>query len=171
MHSPSSTAARFMFLWRSMTVLATERAPEIPEQEQMPRVTGGSVDVCVRWLLAACSLGAAAIHFAYTPSHLSEYWLYGVFFIVLAWSQLLWAVGVVVRSRRWLLLVGYAANTVVIVVWVLSRTIGVWVGPNAKVTEAVGYPDVLATVLESVVVLGALLLLARPTLRAHRFKA
>ena len=107
-------------------------------------------------------MGAAAIHFAYSPSHLAEYWLYGVFFIVLAWAQLLWAVGIVLRPWRWLLLAGYATNAVVILIWGLSRTIGVLVGPNATVSEAATFPDVLATVLEALAVVGALVLLAEP---------
>src|SRR5438132_484342 len=35
----------------------------------------------LRWGLAICSLGAAALHFGYAPSHLAQYWLYGVFFV------------------------------------------------------------------------------------------
>lgn len=42
--------------------------------------------------MAALSVGAAAIHFAVTFEHFSEYSLYGVFFLVLAWAQLLWPV-------------------------------------------------------------------------------
>jgi hypothetical protein len=109
----------------------------------------------VRWVLAACSLGAAALHFGYSPSHLAEYWLYGVFFIVLAWTQLLWAIGAVLRPRRWVLALGLVANALVIAVWVLSRTRGVWVGPHADIKEAATFPDILATGLEGVVVVGA----------------
>ena len=42
--------------------------------------------------MAALSAGAAAIHFAVTFEHFSEYSLYGVFFLVLAWAQLVWPV-------------------------------------------------------------------------------
>ena len=40
--------------------------------------------------MAALSAGAAAIHFAVMFEHFSEYSLYGVFFLVLAWAQLAW---------------------------------------------------------------------------------
>ena len=40
--------------------------------------------------LAALSVGAAAIHFAVIFEHFDEYSLYGVFFLVLAWAQLVW---------------------------------------------------------------------------------
>jgi hypothetical protein len=40
--------------------------------------------------MAALSTGAAAIHFAVMFEHFGEYSLYGVFFLVLAWAQLVW---------------------------------------------------------------------------------
>jgi hypothetical protein len=41
--------------------------------------------------LAALSVGAAAIHFAVIFEHFGESMLYGVFFLVIAWAQLIWA--------------------------------------------------------------------------------
>src|SRR5439155_1674167 len=115
----------------------------------------------VRWLLAGCSLGAAVVHFGYASAHFNEYWLYGLFFVVVAWLQLLWAGAIVARPTRWLLIAAALGNEAVVAVWVASRTVGVWVGPNASVKEAVGYPDVLCTVLEAAVAAGAVALLAR----------
>ena len=40
--------------------------------------------------MAALSTGAAAIHFAVVFEHFSEYTLYGAFFLILAWAQLVW---------------------------------------------------------------------------------
>ena len=42
--------------------------------------------------MAALSAGAGAIHFAVMFEHFDEYSLYGVFFLVLAWAQLVWPV-------------------------------------------------------------------------------
>ncbi|HZQ85991.1 MAG TPA: hypothetical protein VFA83_14175 [Acidimicrobiales bacterium] len=150
-----------------MAVLAPE-----PVLEDMERRLGspprGDAEGTTRWLLAACSLGAAALHFSYASSHFAQYWLYGVFFVVTGWVQLLWAVGVVVRRWRWLLLAGYAVNAGVILVWGLSRTVGVVIGPGASSKEAARFPDLLATGLEAVVVLGTMLLLVRPALFSRR---
>jgi hypothetical protein len=131
--------------------------------------SGRPVERTARFLLAALSLGAAALHLRYSPSHLSEYWLYGVFFVVLAAMQFAWAVGVILSRRRWLLVVGVTANAAVIVVWALSRTVGVWVGPNATVTEPATYPDIASTILEALIVIGALVLLLRPALLGRKF--
>jgi hypothetical protein len=109
------------------------------------------------------------VHFAYSQAHFSEYWLYGLFFVVAAWLQLVWALGVVFLPRRSLLLGGAVLNAAIVAVWIASRTVGVWVGPNATVKEAATFPDVLCTALETLVVLGALVLVARPRILAHRF--
>src|SRR5690242_18864134 len=126
-----------------------------------PEPPAPAVDANARWLLAGCSLGAAVVHFGYASAHFDEYWLYGLFFVVVAWLQLGWAAGIVVRPSRSLLIAGGLGNAAVVAVWVASRTVGVRIGPDATVKEAVGFPDVLCTVLEAVVAVGALVLLAR----------
>src|SRR5689334_3974520 len=95
----------------------------------------------VRWSLAALSVACAVLHFAFMGSHFSEYWLYGLFFAVVGWLQLTWAVAVVVRP---------------------SRTVGVGVGPQSSASEAATFPDILATVLEGLIVIGAAVLTIRP---------
>ena len=53
--------------------------------------------------LAALSVGAAAIHFAVVFEHFTEDTLYGVFFLVIAWAQVIWPVVLLWRpSRLWL---------------------------------------------------------------------
>jgi hypothetical protein len=153
-----------------MALLTVERDREDGERKVDTLPPGSSVTTGARWFLAACSFGAAVVHFGYSPSHFGEYWLYGLFFVVVAWLQLSWAVGVVLTKRRWLLLVGLVLNGAVMVVWLLSRTIGVWVGPNATVSEAVSFPDVLSTILEGLIVVGSGLLLARPRLLGRRVR-
>src|ERR1700680_2697448 len=91
-----------------MSVLPSELVVADPEPPIRPVAPGNTVEMCVRWLLAACSLGAAALHFAYSPSHLAEYWLYGIFFVVLALSQMFWAIGVGFRPWRRSLVGGIA---------------------------------------------------------------
>jgi hypothetical protein len=151
----------------------SEPSPErvLADLEPQFRPTpGNTVEMGMRWLLAACSLGAATLHFAYSPSHLAEYWLYGIFFVALAWSQVFWAIAVVLLRQRWLLVAGIAANAAVIVVWVLSRTVGVWVGPNATVREAATYPDIFSTALEAAIVVGAIVVLIHPSLLGRRLQ-
>lgn len=109
--------------------------------------------------LSVCSLGAAALHFAELGTHWREYWIYGVFFAVMAWFQAVWAALVVHRPSRMVLLVGVIGNASVAVVWLLSRTIGVGIGPAAG-GESIARTDALATALALVVALGGTVLLA-----------
>jgi hypothetical protein len=115
--------------------------------------------------LAALSMAAAAIHFAVMGEHFAEYLAFGVFFSVVAWSQAVWAVGVIVRPSRRLLLVGLVGNAVVILVWLISRTTGLPIGPEAGAPEPAAFIDVLSTILEVAIVAGTamLVLRGRPT--------
>jgi hypothetical protein len=114
--------------------------------------------------LAALSAGAAAIHFAVIFEHFSEYVLYGVFFLIVSWAQLIWAAAVVWRmSRRWLVL-GLAGNALVLVVYVASRTAGLPFGPDVSHPEPVGGLDVVSGILELALIAGCAALLWRPSL-------
>jgi len=115
--------------------------------------------------LATLSMAAAAIHFAVMGEHFAEYVAFGVFFSVVAWSQALWAVGVIVLPSRRLLLVGLVGNAAVILVWLISRTIGLPIGPEPGAPEPAAFIDVLSTILEVAIVAGTaiLVLRGRPT--------
>jgi hypothetical protein len=137
-------------------VTTTNTAPaEVPDRAAPPASPGEgrtssttTVHDAVRTVAAVAMLGAAIIHFAFAPDHLSEQTSHGVFFLVVGWLQLLVAGALALRwrpQRAWLL--GTAALGVgVAAVWLLTRTAGL-PGEDA---EAVGFPDTLASVLEVV---------------------
>jgi hypothetical protein len=114
-------------------------------------------------LLAILSLGAGSIHFAFAPGHFGQGWAHGAFFLAVGWFQLAWAVGVFVRPSRRLWLLGLV-NAGVILVWVLSRTVGVPFIPHGSTIEAVGVADTTSSVFEYLIVLGSVLLLVKPAL-------
>ena len=128
--------------------------------------------------LAALSAGAAAIHFAVIFEHFDEYSLYGVFFLVLAWAQLVWPAVLVALSlaaRRlaaWLWL-GIAGNAIVLVIYFSSRSIGLPVGPDTKTVEAWGGLDLVCSIEEILLIVIAAAILARPGLLARpvRFRS
>jgi hypothetical protein len=114
--------------------------------------------------LAALSVGAAAIHFAVVFEHFAEYTLYGAFFLVISWAQLIWPAVLLWRpSRPWLWL-GIAGNAIIIAVYVASRTVGLPFGPDLHNTESVGALDVVSCVLEFLLIVGCAALLWRPSL-------
>jgi hypothetical protein len=147
--------------------------------------------------LAALSAGAAAIHFAVMFEHFSEYSLYGAFFLVLAWAQLVWPVVLVALpfltwapatarparfpagwSRSGLtplaarrvaswLWLGIAGNAGVLAIYFSSRSIGLPIGPDTKTVEAWGGLDLVCSVEEILLVVIAAVVLARPGLLAR----
>jgi len=147
--------------------------------------------------MAALSAGAAAIHFAVTFEHFSEYSLYGVFFLVLAWAQLVWPVVLValpfltwgqaraqparfpagwsrsrltpLAARRLVawLWLGIAGNAGVLVIYLASRSIGLPIGPDTTTVEAWGGLDLVCAVEEILLVVIAAAVLARPGLLAR----
>src|SRR6516162_5726367 len=89
----------------------------------------------VAYCLAVIGAATAVIHFAVAGAHFQEYWLYGVFMLVVAWLQVLWAILAVVRPSRLLLGAGVILNVGVIAVYVVTRTVGDVIGPGAHAPE------------------------------------
>jgi len=134
--------------------------------------------------LVAASFGAGAIHLWAAWSH-SSYTKVLVFFVVVAALQL-WMAAVIqwVRSVPWSLLIGgAAANAVVVVIWILTRTTGM-PGYNSSGSmdmekvmlqaansqnasgfmahkEVFGIPDTICSLMEIGIVVGVLILVRR----------
>jgi len=107
------------------------------------------------------SIAAGAINLAAAATIGSSNAQYLAFFTVVGVAQLAWAAVALARAPRWWLALGAAGNLVVVATWVVSRTVGLPVGPAAGITLPAHFPDSLATALEVVVVAGAAALLAR----------
>ena len=111
------------------------------------------------YCLAIISVAAAVIHFAVAGEHFQEYWLFGVFMLVVAWLQLTWAVAIVARPAKWQLWAGAIINAGIVVIYILTRTVGDMVGPTPHDVEPFGFGDGLCTVLEAIIVAGCCFLL------------
>ncbi|MDQ6749771.1 MAG: hypothetical protein M3Z33_03305 [Actinomycetota bacterium] len=113
-------------------------------------------------LVAALSLVAGVIHAVAMVQHFDEGLLYGSFFAVVAACQLAWGGWVYRRSttRRSLVLAA-VANIAVAGVWVVSRTVGVPLGPEAGLPEAPGLIDLIAT-LDEMAIAGSVLAITHP---------
>ncbi len=114
------------------------------------------------YCLAIISVAAAVIHFAVAGEHFQEYWLFGVFMLVVAWLQLTWAVAMVARPAKWQLWAGAIVNAGIVVIYILTRTVGDMVGPTPHDVEPFGFGDGLCTVLEAIIVAGCCFLLFEP---------
>lgn len=111
---------------------------------------GSAVDFAT-WtgiLAAGLSFGAAAIHFAVIGEHFAEYPPYGVAFTALAWFQVGWAVLYIVRRSRGLAALAIVVNVGALIVWAVSRVVGLPIGPEPAEIEPIGPLDLLAGGLE-----------------------
>jgi hypothetical protein len=106
-------------------------------------------------------LGAAAIHFAVVPEHLEEYLPFGLFFIVVGTVQVAIAAAVILRPSRRLFLAGLASSVGLAGLWLLSRTVGLPIGPHPGQPEDIGIPDLTCTALEVVSALVLLVLMVK----------
>lgn len=115
-------------------------------------------------IAAVLSLAAAGIHFAVISEHLEEYVLFGVLFFALGWFQLVWAQIYLVWPRRTVAVAAIVINLGAVLVWAMSRTVGLPIGPESWIPEAIGFSDILATSFE-IGIIGLML----PTLLRERF--
>jgi hypothetical protein len=122
------------------------------------------------WLLVlgGASVVAAVIHAVVCPEPFQEYWRFGVFFLVTAVAGLGYAAWVVARPSRRLLRVGVAANLAIVALWLVTRLVGLPLGPEAGATEPFGALDLAASSAELVAAAIAAVLLAAPRRRGSR---
>jgi hypothetical protein len=113
-------------------------------------------------LVALAGSAAAAVHFVVMPEHFQEATLYGAFFAVAASAQLVYSMLLLARPSRTLLAAGVVGNITIVLLWLVTRTIGIPLGPAAGTTEGFGGLDVLATIFELTTAIGAIALLRRP---------
>jgi hypothetical protein len=96
------------------------------------------------------SAAAAGVHAAVGPAHFREQLLFGLFFAGSALAQIIWSVVMVVRPTRILLLGAIVGNSAVLMLWLVTRTVGLPVLLPSP--EAVGPWDIWCGIWELVVV-------------------
>lgn len=104
---------------------------------------------------AVASLVAAGVHAAVCPEHFHEALRYGIFFVVASLTQTGWAVLLVRRPTRAIFTVGLAGNLGMVVLWTLTRTVGLPF--HLAEVEAVGVVDAIATSAEVVAIVSCLI--------------
>lgn len=162
----------------------------IPEEDMGAPEEASPMGRTMRNGLVAAAVAAGGIHIWAAVQHAHPRLIPQlVFFVVVATMQFWWAAAVlwIRRVPRSVLIGGAAANAVVVVVWVLSRTTGLPFltraqpsmddiidfaktaggSPTSPVRGYVGHPetfqllDATASLLEIVVIVGVVLLLVR----------
>lgn len=120
-------------------------------------------------LAGSLSLTAALIHFAVTPQHFEEWWGYGLFFLIAASAQLVY--GLMLLSRAWgiplagvlerqwsnhqefVYALGMIGNTALVALYIVTRTIGIPLGPSAGQLEDLSLISIGSKAVELLLVL------------------
>jgi hypothetical protein len=97
-------------------------------------------------------LGAGLVHLAVVREHLAESLPHGLFFAVTGAGQVLWAVAAMSRVTVPAPRAAVVVHLGLVALWVLSRTAGLPLPPDAWTPEPAGRSDVLAVCLELVAV-------------------
>jgi hypothetical protein len=100
------------------------------------------------FLACGLSWGAGLIHLQAAGDHIEEYVLFAVFFALLATAQFVWGVAICRSPARGLLGAGAVVSLLVVMLWAVSRTIGLPIGPEAWSPEPVGAIDAIASLDE-----------------------
>ncbi|HZO62491.1 MAG TPA: hypothetical protein VFB35_05865 [Gaiellaceae bacterium] len=104
------------------------------------------------WPVAVASELAGLIHLAFAREHLHEWIPFGLFFLASGFFQIVWAaMAFAPRSRRFFVF-GLVVNALTAVLWAITRTVGLPVGPEHWSAEVAGPPDITATALEALIV-------------------
>jgi hypothetical protein len=106
----------------------------------------------VTYSVACAGAGASAIHFAVVAEHFDEWWGFGLFFVLSAVAQIVWAMVVVASPSRLLIWFGVVGNAAIVLLWIVTRTVGTLVGPEPTTPEPIGLADSVATAFEVVIV-------------------
>ena len=98
----------------------------------------GRLPLGARALAAVAAATAALLHLTVVPEHLDQWWVYGAFFLSLAAAQAV-LVGLLLRGPAGtpLLLTAITGTLAVVILYVLTRTTGLPVGPVHRHSGAV----------------------------------
>jgi hypothetical protein len=147
-----------------MATTFNSRQSEATAYVHAPRLLNA---LSVRFLLAALALSAGAIHLAMAPIHAGESTTEAIGFAVAGWAQVLLGLGLLIRPTGLVLGATLVVNLAIIVGYILSRTTGLPFSAQPWHAEDVAAVDVMATVFEGILVVGAGALLLRPDFAAR----
>ena len=99
--------------------------------------------------VAGLSLLAAGIHVKVAPEHFAEWWGYGAFFVAAAIAELALVVLLAVRPADWVLQAGIWGSLATLMMYLVSRTAGIPLGPEAGAVEEVEVLGLVASASEA----------------------
>jgi hypothetical protein len=170
--SPGFSAANTMAAVIASAIAALIAVSIVPltNRVAMP-LAGSGADNPLLFTAALASAGAAAIHFGVIGMHFDEYTLYGLFFVVTAIAQLVWAIWLLLRPWPPVLVLGALGNAAIVVTWIIDRAGVMPIGPDATKAPPFGLGDGVASGFEVILVAACIAALKRGRQRPLRRSA
>lgn len=124
------------------TTGSVEAVPKVRDSE------GGARERAA-YAAAMLSLTSALIHLWAAPEHIdSSWWGYGAFFIVTALAQGIFAIVVLRWPKTLVCVAGIMGNLSIVAMYVVTRTSGIPLGPEAGMIEDPGLLDMTSLVAQ-----------------------
>jgi hypothetical protein len=124
-----------------------------------PGDDGGLATGTFRAVAILCGV-AAGIHLGVAPHHFAEWWGYGAFFVLAAVAEGALIALLALRPRAWVVQAGIWVSLATMLMYVVSRTSGIPLGPQTGVVEPVELAGLAATTAEGALVVVLCRLLA-----------
>jgi hypothetical protein len=111
---------------------------------------------------AGLAAGAGLVHALAGEGHFSAWWGYGLFFLAVSICQLVGGAALLFWSDRRLYRTGIGGTAIVLLIWAISRTVGVPIGPDGAGPEPIGALDGISVALEVALIWYLIQLLRHP---------
>lgn len=124
--------------------------------------------------VGVCVIVSGSAHGLVTQDHFQEWWGYGVFFLVTSICLIGFGLALITdaidprympgdvnRVRQVMYAVGAIGNVSILGLYLLTRTVGIPLGPGSGSVESVGVIDVVAKAAELLAVAGLVVLLVK----------
>jgi hypothetical protein len=123
-----------------------------PASLPAPAAGEGTLSAGTFRAVAILSGVAAGIHLGVAPQHFAEWWGYGAFFVLAAVGECALIALLALRPRAWVVQAGIWASLATMLMYLVSRTAGIPLGPEAGVVEPVELQGLAATAAEGALV-------------------
>jgi hypothetical protein len=154
----------------------------LPAPQPVPQPLEGSGPEDSTWpgrrqlekLVGVCVIVSGGAHGLVTQQHFQEWWGYGVFFLATSICLIGFGLALITdaidprympgdvhRIRRLMYTVGAIGNLGILGLYVLTRTVGVPLGPGSGSIEQVGAIDIVAKASELLAVAGLVVLIVK----------
>ena len=131
--------------------------------------SGGEDALATGTFRAVAILGgvAAGIHLGVAPEHFGEWWGYGTLSVLAAVGECTLVALVALRPRAWVIQAGIWASLATMLLYLVSRTSGMPLGPATGVVEPLDIPGLGSDCRRGCARRRALRIARRPAARAH----